>query len=152
MWKVTFVSHDSKGAGSRQDAIFITQHPIPAHCDWLQRLYYQKLNIMFFLFFIMIYLLHTDMIWNLCTENSLLPSGYRKSNEKYGHWKMTKKLKTLMQNIIKGRHRFLPSVCVHPANNPHTHQSGCSHKSNACPCDSRDATGFKGLINAAMAK
>lgn len=36
-----------------------------------------------------------EMIWSQCKENSLLPSRYSKSNDKYVHWKTAKKLKTI---------------------------------------------------------
>lgn len=37
------------------------------------------------------YLLHREIIWNLCKENNLLPSGENKSKDKSGHWNMAKK-------------------------------------------------------------
>lgn len=37
------------------------------------------------------YSLSREVMWNLCKENSLLPSGLSNPDNKNSHWKMSKK-------------------------------------------------------------
>lgn len=111
LWTVPFLSHDWNCAGSRQGTISMLREPIPVCHDWQHRVYYGKWNqTQITKSSLVIFLVHTAMVWSTCKENILLLSWY--SILKYRPWKIAKSKICISKSYqqCKGKIRSLYTI------------------------------------------